>query len=188
MKIDQTNSGIRSIVIPGDRILIMVVMKFIDAIIDEAPARWREKIARSTHPPAWAAGPDNGGYTVHPVPTPLSLAAEVTRRKKEGGTNQKLIFFIRGKAMSGAPIMRGTNQLPNPPIIIGITMKKIITKAWAVTITLYSWSSWRRDPGWESSTRIMLLMAVPTVPAHAPNKRYKVPMSLWLVENSHRWR
>lgn len=38
--------------------------------------------------------------------------------------------------MSGAPIIRGTNQFPNPPIIIGITMKKIITNAWAVTTTL----------------------------------------------------
>jgi hypothetical protein len=38
--------------------------------------------------------------------------------------------------MSGAPIIRGTSQLPNPPIIIGITIKKIIIKAWAVTITL----------------------------------------------------
>jgi hypothetical protein len=39
------------------------------------------------------------------------------------------MLFIRGKAMSGAPIIRGTNQLPNPPIIIGMTIKKIITKA-----------------------------------------------------------
>jgi hypothetical protein len=28
-----------------------------------------------------------------------------------------------------------TNQFPNPPIIIAITMKKIMTKAWAVTMT-----------------------------------------------------
>ena len=28
--------------------------------------------------------------------------------------------------MSGAPIIRGTNQFPNPPIKIGITMKKIM--------------------------------------------------------------
>lgn len=46
------------------------------------------------------------------------------------------MLFIRGKAISGAPNIRGTSQLPNPPIIIGITIKKIITKAWAVTITL----------------------------------------------------
>jgi hypothetical protein len=46
------------------------------------------------------------------------------------------MLFIRGNAISGAPIISGTNQLPNPPIRIGITMKKIITKAWAVTMTL----------------------------------------------------
>lgn len=54
----------------------------------------------------------------------------------EGGNSQNLILFIRGKAISGAPIIKGTSQLPKPPIIIGITMKKIIIKAWAVTITL----------------------------------------------------
>lgn len=46
------------------------------------------------------------------------------------------MLFIRGNAISGAPIIRGTNQLPKPPIRIGITMKKIITKACAVTMTL----------------------------------------------------
>ena len=30
--------------------------------------------------------------------------------------------------MIGAPIIIGTNQLPNPPIIAGITIKKIIIK------------------------------------------------------------
>lgn len=122
------------------------------------------------------------------MPTPLSFPADVNRSIKEGGINQKLIFFIRGNAISGAPIINGTNQFPNPPIIMGITIKKIITNAWAVTITLYIWSSWMRDPGWDSSTRIIFLIAVPMVPAHAPKIRYKVPMSLWLVENNHRLR
>jgi hypothetical protein len=31
--------------------------------------------------------------------------------------------------MSGAPNIRGTSQFPKPPIKIGITIKKIITKA-----------------------------------------------------------
>ena len=39
-------------------------------------------------------------------------------------------LFSRGNAMSGAPIMIGTNQLPKPPIIAGITMKKIMMTAW----------------------------------------------------------
>jgi len=47
----------------------------------------------------------------------------------EGGSNQKLMLFIRGNAISGELIISGINQFPNPPIIAGITMKKIITKA-----------------------------------------------------------
>jgi hypothetical protein len=43
---------------------------------------------------------------------------------------------MRGKAMSATPSIRGNSQLPKPPIEMGITMKKIIMKAWAVTITL----------------------------------------------------
>lgn len=39
--------------------------------------------------------------------------------------------------MSGADKNIGTSQFPNPPIMIGITMKKIITNACEVTITLY---------------------------------------------------
>lgn len=46
------------------------------------------------------------------------------------------MLFIRGNAISGAPNIKGTNQFPKPPIMIGMTMKKIITKAWAVTMTL----------------------------------------------------
>jgi len=49
--------------------------------------------------------------------------------RTDGGSSQKFMLFIHGNAMSGAPSISGTNQFPNPPIIIGITMKKIITKA-----------------------------------------------------------
>lgn len=70
------------------------------------------------------------------MPAPLSTSPPASRSVNEGGRSQNLILFIRGNAMSGAPIIRGTSQLPNPPIMIGITIKKIITKAWAVTITL----------------------------------------------------
>lgn len=31
-----------------------------------------------------------------------------------------------------------------------------------------------------------MLKPVPTIPAQAPNRRYRVPMSLWFVENSQR--
>jgi hypothetical protein len=47
-------------------------------------------------------------------------------RPRAGGNNQNLIFFNRGKAISGEFKYRGTNQLPNPPISTGITKKNII--------------------------------------------------------------
>ncbi len=46
------------------------------------------------------------------------------------------MLLSRGNAISGAPSIRGSSQLPNPPIIIGITKKKIIKNACAVTIVL----------------------------------------------------
>jgi hypothetical protein len=71
----------------------------------------------------------NGGYTVQPVPTPASTNDEDMSRINEGGNNQKLILFSLGNAISQAPIKIGTNQLPKPPIAVGITKKKIIKKA-----------------------------------------------------------
>lgn len=38
--------------------------------------------------------------------------------------------------MFGASSIRGTNQFPNPPIIISMIMKKIMIKTWAVATTL----------------------------------------------------
>lgn len=70
-----------------------------------------------------------GGYRVHPVPAPLSTMALVKRSARDGTRNQNLILFIRGKAMSGDPTIKGTNQFPNPPIITGITKKNNIIRA-----------------------------------------------------------
>lgn len=72
---------------------------------------------------------DRGGYTVHPVPAPLSVSIPIVSKVKDGGRSQNLILFIRGNAISGAPNIRGTSQFPKPPIIIGITIKKIIMNA-----------------------------------------------------------
>lgn len=70
------------------------------------------------------------------MPAPASTMDDARSSRNEGGSSQKLMLFIRGNAMSGAPIIKGTSQFPKPPIMIGITIKKIITNAWAVTTTL----------------------------------------------------
>lgn len=90
------------------------------------------------------------------------------------------MLFSRGNAISGAPIINGTIQFPNPPIRIGMTMKKIITNACAVTNTLYICPSPAKKacPGNDNSILIITLNAVPTIPENAPKIKYKVPMSL----------
>jgi hypothetical protein len=54
------------------------------------------------------------------------------QQQDEGGRqimiSQNEMLFMRGNAMSGAPIMIGTIQLAKPPISAGMTMKKIMIR------------------------------------------------------------
>ena len=65
-----------------------------------------------------------------------------------------------------------------------LTIKKIIINACAEMITLNSW--WSPDknctPGEDNSKRIITENAVPIIPEKTANTRYKVPISLALVE------
>lgn len=121
---------------PNLRRFPKVEIKLTAPKIEDTPARCKEKIAKSTEAPECEMLPLKGGYTVQPVPAPDSTKELIKRSIRAGIKNQNLILFNRGKAISGEPSIKGTNQLPNPPIKIGITIKKIIIKAWAVTTTL----------------------------------------------------
>ena len=108
--------------------------------MEAAPARWSENIAIST------AGPtdpevESGAYTVQPVPAPKPVPPgtklEPKSIMKPTTVSQNEMLFIRGNAMSGAPIIRGTNQLPKPPIKAGITMKNTMIRPWAVISTFH---------------------------------------------------
>jgi hypothetical protein len=104
-------------------------MKLMAPAIEEIPAKCKAKIPASTAAPECERTPLSGGYSVHPEPTPDSMKADNKSKNRAGGKSQKEILFIRGNAISGAPIIIGTNQLPNAPIIMGITIKNIITNA-----------------------------------------------------------
>ena len=104
--------------------LKMVVMKLIELKIEDAPARCSARIAKST------AGPgcpevDSGAYAVQPMPAPQpersrlaesrltmqgpapSTNSDRISSEKAAGNNQNEMLFMRGKAMSGAPIISG---------------------------------------------------------------------------------
>ena len=183
---DQGNMGVLSGFKDIGRIFTIVAIKLIAPKIDLAPAKCREKIAKSTGGPLCPIIPDNGGYSVQPVPTPASTVALPSKRKRAGPSSHNLMLFMRGKTISGDVNIMGVSQFPNPPIITGITKKKIIINAWAVTKVLYSWSLPNKLPGWPNSVRIITLMEVPTNPAQTPKIRYNVPISLWLVDHNQR--
>ena len=58
---DQINKGIFSVGIPSIRLFAMVVVKLIAPIREDTPAKWRERIVKSTAGPAWATFPERGG-------------------------------------------------------------------------------------------------------------------------------
>ena len=79
---------------------------------------------------------ERGGYTVQPVPGPASMQADTTIKNILPGSSQKLKLLSRGNLISATNSIIGSIQLPNPLIATGITIKKIIKIAWAVTTTL----------------------------------------------------
>ena len=52
-RIDHTNSGILCSVMPGARMLKIVVMKLMAPRIEEAPARCSDRMAKSIAGPGW---------------------------------------------------------------------------------------------------------------------------------------
>ncbi len=83
-----------------------------------------------------------------------------------GTSSQNEMLFSRGNAMSGAPIISGTNQLPKPPIMAGMTVKKIMIRPCAVTSEFQACPvSIRWLPGDASCTRMISDRMPPTVPA-----------------------
>ena len=97
------------------------------------------------------------------------------------------MLFNLGNAISGPPTRSGSKKLPNPPIIAGITIKKIINIAWAVNIQLYNWlSAMYCTPGPDSSSLIKTEYAVPNNPENNAKIRYRVPISCALHDKYQR--
>jgi len=61
IRTDHTKSGMESSDMEEDRMLMIVVMKLIAPKIEDAPAKCKLKIARSTEIPEWNKFPANGG-------------------------------------------------------------------------------------------------------------------------------
>ena len=107
------------------------------------------------------------------------------RRVNANGSSQKLQLFRRGSAMSGAPTIIGTSQFAKPTNA-GMIAPKIMISACMVVNWLNRCGSITCSPGMNSSARIPRARNPPTKNMTSANHRYSVPMSLWLVVNTHR--
>jgi hypothetical protein len=74
------------------------------------PATCKLKMAKSTDAPEWLSALLSGGYAVQPTPYPCSTNLLSNSKVRLLGKTQKLMLFIRGNAISGAPIITGTSQ------------------------------------------------------------------------------
>src|SRR5271154_3572405 len=128
---DQQNNGIFNKFMPGARMFRMVTMTLIAPMMDEAPIMWMAKITIGKLSPVCS---DSGGYRVQPpAAMPPGTNKVESRMVKANGRIQKLKLFMRGSAMSGAPICIGTIQLARPTNA-GMTAPKIMMSAWLVVI------------------------------------------------------
>ena len=94
-------------------------------------------------------------------------------------------LFMRGNAMSGAPIIIGIIQLARPTNA-GITAPNTMISACIVVIWLKNSGCTNCRPGCISSDRMTSAIAPPMKNITRLKTRYIVPMSLWLVVNSQR--
>src|SRR3546814_15060849 len=88
----------------------MVAMTLIAPMIELIPIRWIAKMANDMLELPWI---DSGGYRVQPpAGAPPGSNSVLSSKVNANGRIQNDPLFIRGSAMSGAPILIGISQRP----------------------------------------------------------------------------
>ncbi len=179
----QAKIGIFSRSMPGARMLSTVAITLIAPMIELMPIMWMAKMLKATFAPPCS---DSGGYMVQPdAGAPPGRNRVISSIAKANGRIQNDQLFMRGSAMSGAPICSGIIQFASPTKA-GMIAPKIITSACMVVIWLKKCGLTACRPGIASSVRITTEKAAPMIAIRNANPRYRVPMSLWLVEKNQR--
>ena len=179
----QQNSGIFISVMPGARMLRMVTMMLMEPMMELAPMMCIAKMPASMLGPICSV---SGAYSVQPAAgAPPGMKNEPVSISAAGISSQKLRLFMRAKAMSAAPICSGIIQFAKPTKA-GMMAPKTMIRPCIVVSWLKSSGFTYCRPGWNSSARMPRASVPPTISIAKLNSRYIVPMSLWLVANSHR--
>ena len=179
----QTNIGILMSVMCGARMLMIVTMMLIAPMIDDRPMRWIEKIRNGNASPVCST---SGGYMVQPLAgAPPGKNNVESSMPNATGSIQNDQLFMRGNAMSGAPICSGIIQFARPTNA-GITAPNTMISACMVVMELKNSGCTNCRPGMASSERMTSAIMPPMKNIERLKIRYIVPMSLWLVANNQR--
>ncbi len=153
---------------PGARMFRMVAMMLIEPRIDEIPSKCTDKMTKSMPMPARTV---NGGYNVQPAcGAPPGAISEHNKSRPAGGKIQKLQLFMRGSAMSGAPIIIGICQFARPTKA-GMTKPNTMISPCRAVIWLKNPGSTTCRPGCQSSARMIKAMIPPTIAMANENHR-----------------
>lgn len=114
-RVFQVKIGILHIVIPGARIVMMVVMKLTPPRMVPNPLRARPNTHKSPPIPGENVVLESGAYANQPKDAaPCGVKNPETAMKDPKLKNQYAIAFNLGNATSGAPIWTGINTFANP--------------------------------------------------------------------------
>ena len=154
----QQNIGIFISVIPGARMLRIVVMMLIDPMIELMPSRWIAKIVKSIPMPCCTV---SGAYIVQPTPgAPPGMKNDITSSEAANGRIQNDQLFMRANAMSGAPICIGISQFAKPTNA-GMIAPNTMIRPCMVVIWLKNSGFTICSPGSNSSARITSAITPP---------------------------
>src|SRR5207302_3423671 len=118
MNSDHTDSGMRNQVMPGARLLMIVVMWLSEPRIEDRPTRMIETDHSSwpNEAPERSCRADRGAYIVHPAraaPSGTNRLDNITRPAAKNDQNDHML--MRGNAMSCVPILSGIRKLAYTP-------------------------------------------------------------------------
>jgi hypothetical protein len=118
------------------------------------------------------------------VSTPPSSIAQSVKAAPRMKMYQ-LSRFNRGKATSFAPIISGTRKLPSTDGMEGIRKNQIMITPCMVNSLLYVSGSSSAPCGCRRCARIMVAANPPKTNMNVMLIKYRMPMRLWSVVNSH---
>jgi hypothetical protein len=187
MSVFQEKIGRRHIVMPGARIVMIVVMKFTAPKMVPKPLMPSPTIQRFPPTPGEKEALASGWYANQPneaAPCGVRKPATAMRDPKRKSHSAKA--FRRGNATSGAPICRGRIAFAKPAKS-GVANISSITVPCIVKSWLYcSFVGMICIPGAKSSARMSSAITPPMRKNSTDEIRYMYPIVLWSVEVIHR--